>query len=170
MPADSRLKALAHEIELERRHALDLSPAGEEEEDEEFDELRTDEPGEGGGFAVLSSGAAELDDAIMSETALQLFPTEDPKPAAKKSIAFTARSPTLPPSRPRARARVGLRDPERLRGERSRMVGDLARRSGKSHREIQARINRETKVKSVANATIDQLERGNEILRRDLSR
>ena len=41
---------------------------------------------------------------------------------------------------------------------------------GKTHREIQGRINRETKVKSVANATIDQLERGNEILRRDLSR
>ncbi len=59
---------------------------------------------------------------------------------------------------------------ERLRGERSRMVGDLARRSGKTHREIQGRINRETKVKSVANATIDQLERGNELLRRELSR
>ena len=31
MPADSRLKALAHEIETERRHALDLKPLGEEE-------------------------------------------------------------------------------------------------------------------------------------------
>jgi hypothetical protein len=50
------------------------------------------------------------------------------------------------------------------------MVGDLARRTGKSHREIQARVNRETKVKAVAKATIEQLERGNEILRRDLWR
>ena len=59
---------------------------------------------------------------------------------------------------------------ERLRAERSRMVGEVARRTGQSHREIQGRINRETKVKAVANATIGQLERGNEILRRDLWR
>jgi superfamily II DNA or RNA helicase len=170
MPADFRLKALAHEIEVERRHALDLSPTGEEGADEEFDEVRIEEPGEGGGFAALSSSAAELDDAIMSETALQLFPTDDPKPVVKKSIAFTApiADPPAEPKEPARESAYAMR--ERLRGERSRMVGDLARRSGKTHREIQGRINRETKVKSVANATIDQLERGNEILRRDLSR
>ena len=106
----------------------------------------------------------------MSETALQLFPTDDPKPVAKKSIAFTApvADPPAEPKEPARESAYAMR--ERLRGERSRMVGDLARRSGKTHREIQGRINRETKVKSVANATIDQLERGNEILRRDLSR
>ena len=76
MPADSRLKALAREIELERRHALDLMAEAEEEEEREAPERR--EPGEG--FAVLSSGDAELDEAILSETSLQLFPTDDPKP------------------------------------------------------------------------------------------
>ena len=59
---------------------------------------------------------------------------------------------------------------ERLRNERRRLVGDVSRRTNKSHREVQARINRETKARAVANATIEQLERGNEILRRDLSR
>ena len=78
MPADPRLKALAHEIEVERRHALDLSPAGEEEAGEEFDELVPEKGEPGAGFAALSSGDAELDEAIMSETALQLFPTDDP--------------------------------------------------------------------------------------------
>jgi superfamily II DNA or RNA helicase len=165
MPADSRLKALAHDIEMERRHALDLSPTGEEEADEEFDEPPK-EPGEGAGFAVLSSGGAELDDAIMSETALQLFPTDDPKPAAKPIVAAPAA-----PSRPEEPKRESAYETrERLRADRSRMVGDLARRTGKSHREIQARVNRETKVKSVAKATIQQLERGNELLRRDLWR
>src|SRR6185312_16420647 len=83
MPADPRLKALAHEIELERRHALDLSPGAEEDEGEELDDPAPErgEPGEA--FAVLSSGDAELDEAIMSETTLQLFPTDDPKPAKK---------------------------------------------------------------------------------------
>jgi superfamily II DNA or RNA helicase len=164
MPADSRLKALAHDIEMERRHALDLSPAGEEDEEIEFDEPPT-EPGEGSGFAVLSSGGAELDDAIMSETALQLFPTDGPKPTARP----TPIAPTSPaPGEPARESAYETR--ERLRAERSRMVGDLARRSGQSHREIQARINRDTKVRSVAKATIQQLERGNDLLRRELWR
>jgi superfamily II DNA or RNA helicase len=166
MPADHRLKALAHEIEVERRHALDLSPSGEEDEEVEFDEPEP-EKGEGGGFAALSSGDAELDEAIMSETTLQLFPTDDPKPVAKKPIVAAAPAPPEDREPPRESAYEAR---ERLRAERSRMVGDLARRTGRSHREIQAQINRETRVRSVAGATIEQLERGNEKLRRELWR
>jgi superfamily II DNA or RNA helicase len=166
MPADPRLKALAHEIELERRHALDLSPDAEEEEGEEMDDSGPAEPG--GGFAALSSGDAELDEAIMSETALQLFPTDDPEPGAKRATALArpkAASKDLEPERESAYATR-----ERLRGERRRLVADVARRTGKSHREVQARINRDTRTRSVTSATIDQLERGNAILRRELWR
>lgn len=164
MPADSRLKALAHEIELERRHALDLSPAGEEEEGEEMDDARPEQGEPGGGFAALSSGDAELDEAIMSETTLQLFPTDDPKPKAKKATA-----PTKPvPKDSERESAYAAR--ERLRSERSRLVANVARRTGKSHREVQARINRATRARSVASATIDQLERGNAMLRRELWR
>jgi superfamily II DNA or RNA helicase len=166
MPADPRLKALAHEIELERRHALDLSPAGEEDEGEEFDDPAEDEGEPGGGFAVLSSGGAELDEAIMSETALQLFPTDDPKPTAKKPIAVAG--PAAADREPERESAYATR--ERLRAERKRLVGDVSRRTNRSHREVQARINRETRVRSVAGATIEQLERGNAILRRDLWR
>ena len=162
MPADSRLKALAHEIELERRHALDLSPGAEEDEVEEMDVPERGEQGEG--FAALSSGDAELDEAIMSETTLQLFPTDDPKPVAKKATALAA-SEDREPERESAYATR-----ERLRGERSRLVGEVSRRTKKSHREIQARINRATRARSVSSATIDQLERGNEMLRRELWR
>jgi hypothetical protein len=165
MPADPRLKALAHDIEMERRHALDLSPAAEDE-GEELDDPRP-EPGEpGGGFAALSSGGAELDEAIMSETALQLFPTDDPKPVAKKAIALP--KPQTTPKEPERESAYAAR--ERLRNERRRLVADVARRTGQSHREIQARINRGTQVRSVAGATIEQLERGNELLRRELWR
>jgi superfamily II DNA or RNA helicase len=166
MPADPRLKALAHDIEMERRHALDLSPTAEEDE-EEFDEIVPDKDEPGGGFAVLSSGDAQLDDAIMSETALQLFPTEDP-PSAKKSAVVP--HPANPPqaSEPERESAYAAR--ERLRNERRRLVTDVARRTGQSHREIQGRINRGTKVRSVTNATIQQLERGNELLRRELWR
>ncbi|HET7588948.1 MAG TPA: DEAD/DEAH box helicase family protein [Solirubrobacterales bacterium] len=166
MPADPRLKALAHEIELERRHALDLSPAAEEEEGEEMDDgPERRDPGEG--FAALSSGDAELDEAIMSETTLQLFPTDDPKPAASPS----ARRGSGPPSEdPEPKRESAYAARERLRTERSRLVAKVARRTNKSHREIQARVNRATRARSVASATIDQLERGNAILRRELWR
>ncbi|HET6999241.1 MAG TPA: DEAD/DEAH box helicase family protein [Solirubrobacterales bacterium] len=168
MPADPRLKALAHEIELERRHALDLSPGAEEEEGEEMDDSGPEEGEPGGGFAALSSGGAELDEAIMSETTLQLFPTEDPAPGAKKATVIArpaAPSEELEPERESAYATR-----ERLRGERRRLVADVARRTGKSHREVQARVNRDTRTRSVTSATIEQLERGNALLRRELWR
>jgi len=160
MPADQRLKALAHEIELERRHALDLAPLGEE--GEEVDDARPERGESGNGFAALASGDAELDEAIMSETALQLFPTDDP-PRPKKAAVPAAAPETPEPQRESAYA---IR--ERLRGERSRLVAKVARRTNKSHREIQARINRATRASSVSSATIEQLERGNEMLRREL--
>jgi len=167
MPADPRLKALAHEIELERRHALDLSPAAEEEEGEEMDEgPEQRKPGEG--FAVLSSGDAELDEAIMSETTLQLFPTDDPEPATKKATALAKPEAASEGHEPERESAYATR--ERLRGERRRLVADVTRRTGKSHREVQARINRATRAHSVAGATIEQLERGNAMLRRELWR
>jgi superfamily II DNA or RNA helicase len=166
MAADPRLKALAHEIELERRHALDLSPTGEEEELEETDDF-AERPEAGEGFAALSSGDAELDEAIMSETTLQLFPTDDPGPAKKAAAPAKAKaaSEDLEPERESAYATR-----ERLREERRGLVADVARRTSKSHREVQARINRDTGVRSVSGATIEQLERANAILRRDLWR
>jgi superfamily II DNA or RNA helicase len=166
MPADPRLKGLAREIELERRHALDLSPGAEEDEEMDDPAPKRRKPGEG--FAVLSSGDAELDEAIMSETTLQLFPTEDPEPGAKKAAGPArprAASEHLEPERESAYATR-----ERLRGERGRLVADVARRTSRSHREIQARVNRATRARSVAGATIEQLERGNEMLRRELWR
>jgi superfamily II DNA or RNA helicase len=168
MPADPRLKALAREIELERRHALDLSPGAEEEEGEEMDDSGP-EPGEpGGGFAALSSGDAELDAAIMSETTLQLFPTDDPEPGAQKATALARAEAASEDRGPERESAYATR--ERLRDERRRLVADLARRTGKSHREVQARVNRDTRTRSVTSATIEQLERGNALLRRELWR
>lgn len=165
MPADSRLKALAHEIEAERRHALDLSPDAAEEEAIEFEDPDPEQRKPGEGFAALSSGDAELDEAIMSETTLQLFPTDDPKPAKKRVAPARAEAPPEDPG-PQQESAYAAR--ERLRVERKRLVADVARRTNKSHRQIQSRINQATRVRSVANATIDQLERGNAILRREL--
>jgi superfamily II DNA or RNA helicase len=168
MPADQRLKALAHEIELERRHALDLSPTGEEEEDKEVDDADPERGESSEGFAALSSGGAELDEAIMSETALQLFPTDDPKPAAPAATAAVKPKSAPGDREPERESAYAAR--ERLRAERNRLVANVSRRTKKSHREIQARINSATRARSVSSATIGQLERGNEMLRRELWR
>ena len=79
-------------------------------------------------------------------------------------------SPEAPPEDREPERESAYATRERLRGERSRLVAKVARRTKQSHREVQARINRATRARSVSSATIDQLERGNEMLRRELWR
>ncbi|HEU4657798.1 MAG TPA: DEAD/DEAH box helicase family protein [Capillimicrobium sp.] len=185
LPADLRLKRLAHDIEEERRHALDLSPR-EVAEPEGLDEL----PGEheakpkGEGFEALSSTGAQLDEAILSQTTMQLFSFDEPAPppAAKAALAaFGVEAPagaaagTASPAAAAISSSVPSGDAafasrERLREERTKLVSQVARRTGETHREIHARINRRTGATSVSAATREQLEKGNELLRRDLAK
>ena len=57
-----------------------------------------------------------------------------------------------------------------LRAERSRLVADLHRRDGRSHREINSWLNRELGIARVEQATIEQLERSVQRLVRELTR
>ena len=58
----------------------------------------------------------------------------------------------------------------RLREERHRLVSELRRRDGTSHREINAWLNRKLGITSVEEATLAQLERSIELLYGRLSR
>ena len=71
--------------------------------------------------------------------------------------------------RPGIRARSYQRR-ERLREERAKLVSQRARTTRETHREINARINRAVGVRSVADATLEQLAKANELLRRELER
>jgi len=192
LPADMRLKKLAFEIERERRHAIDLSPALVEEL-EELDQEMPDRAPAGEAFQALSSSGAELDDAILAQTTMQLFATEEvgeqveSVSAITGSVTRTIRKPAVKPgpagpgpAKPAGKAKPAASSGEpkresafaareRLREERRTMVADVSRRTGESHREVHARINRMTGVQSVSKATRQQLESGNELLRRDLS-
>lgn len=84
------------------------------------------------------------------------------------AFAPTATSALPPP--PSAGAAAGFERRERLRRERSRLVAELSRRSGDSHRELNGRVNREVGVASVGAATLAQLERANALLARELER
>jgi hypothetical protein len=57
-----------------------------------------------------------------------------------------------------------------LRRERSRLVGELARRDGRSHREINAWLNRVVGLERVDDATIPQLQRSVRALVKALTR
>jgi hypothetical protein len=155
LPADTGLKQLAVKIEEERRHALDLEPR---EDDGPIELERRDREDDGERFEALSSTGAQLDEAILSETTLQLFPTEEP-----------ARRVVAPPPPPLVEESA-FASRERLRGERATLVARLARRTGETHRDIHARINRATGARSVGAATRAQLEKGNALLGRELSR
>jgi superfamily II DNA or RNA helicase len=156
MPADMRLKRLAVEIEDERRHALQLMEAVEEESIE----LDRTERADAVGFEALSTTGVQLDEAILTQTTMQLFATGDEPPPPR---------PAAPPPPAPLAEETAFVSRERLRGERSRLVTLVSRRTGEEHKVIHARVNRATGARSVSAATREQLEQGIELLRRELS-
>jgi len=149
LPAEPILCGHAAEIEHELRRALrDLDL---EEGLEEPSERRVSEPSEHVEFVPLSAEFAPQ---------MTLF-----GPAQK---APTSTSTGLPRSEPAPRAAFERRADLRL--ERSRLVADLQRRDGRSHREINAWLNRAVGVDRVDAATIPQLERSVAALVKELTR
>jgi superfamily II DNA or RNA helicase len=158
LPSDPRLKRLATEIEEERNHALALEPRGEPV----AERGERAEPGEA--FRALWSSARRDDDVLQTTQpgdALQLF--ADPTPAPSPALAAFTTTPAAA-----AEPETAFERRERLRAERHALVAALARRTGEPHRAINARINRETGVKSVETATDAQLEAANRLLEKAL--
>jgi superfamily II DNA or RNA helicase len=148
LPADPKLKQLAFQIEEERRHALDLQPSAEPEIEE-----RPERAPAGERFEALSSSGAQLDAAILSQTTLQLFATDDSRPPALAAFQ---------------QAEAGFESRERLRDRRAALVAQVSRRTGEPHSHVHARVNRAAGAVSVTAATVQQLERGNDLLLREL--
>jgi superfamily II DNA or RNA helicase len=163
LPADIRLKALAAQIEEERNHALEQQPEGEDEQPER-ERSEVDQA-----FHALSS-SAYADEAITSSMHgddLQLF-YEPPPPGAARPAPAPITTTAPPP--PGLRAEPAYARRERLREERNKLVADICRRTGEPHRDIHARMNRATGSRSVGAATVDQLERANALLTKELRR
>jgi superfamily II DNA or RNA helicase len=151
LPAERTLRVHASEIESELRHAL-----RREEPVEGLDELRerrASEPSPAAEFVPLNA-----------EFAAQMTLFGPPQPAP--SPAPLARSPSAPERPPEA----AFERREQLRKERSRLVAELHRRNGGSHREINAWLNRAVGVGRVEAASIRQLERSIEVLVTELTR
>ncbi len=147
LPADPLLRRHASEVESELRHALRRPE--EEGLEEERPERRRSEPSPSAEFVPLSAEFAPQ---------MTLF---GPSPA----MAPEARPPAPDPAPMAAFERRA-----HLRAERSRLVADLHRRDGRSHREINSWLNREVGIARVDDATIDQLERAVKRLVKELTR
>jgi hypothetical protein len=59
---------------------------------------------------------------------------------------------------------AGFERREMLRNERHRLVSELTRRDGASHREVNAWLNRKLGITSVKSASLEELERSVELL------
>jgi len=155
LPSDPTLKRLASEIEAERNHALVQLAEGDAVERGERTEA-------GDAFRALWSSARRDDDVLQTTQpgeALQLFAEAERAPVSPALAAFTTTEPESAHERR-----------ERLRDERRALVSAIARRTGETHRAINARVNREIGVRSVADSTAAQLERANALLERLASR
>jgi superfamily II DNA or RNA helicase len=142
LPADPILRRHAEAIESELRQALrDRDPQGL---DEEREPRRASEPSDAHAFQPLSADISPQ---------MTLFGGPAPAPAP------TAVMPRLEPEpQPVFERRVALRE------ERHRLVSDVRRAGGGTHQEINAWLNRALDLRSVEDATLDQLERSVELL------
>jgi superfamily II DNA or RNA helicase len=158
LPADRLLRAHAAEVEQELRHVLARPP---DETADELDELRErprSEPAAPDAFVALDADVAPqlaLFGGAAAATA------RAPAPSAFAGPPAVADEPAeLPAFRRRAR----------LRDKRQRLVRALADVDGRSHREINAWLNRETATPGVREASLEQLERSVELLLGELDR
>lgn len=156
LPADPLLRRHASEVESELRHALRRPRDEQGFEQEERAPRRQSERSDALDFVPLSAEVAPQ---------MTLF---GPSPAMAGAAGSARSAAAVPQPEPAPMASFERR--AHLRAERSRLVADLHRRDKRSHREINAWVNREVGVTRVDSATIEQLERSVALLVRELTR
>ena len=159
LPADRLLRAHAAEVETELRQVLRAPPEDGLGLLDEPPTRRESEVTEPEAFLALNADVAPQ---------LALFsggPPPPTVPAAKPVAAFPpAVGGQEQPPEPVFRRR------RRLRDKRTGLVRTLAGMEGRTYREINSWLNRQTKVDSVDAATVEQLERSIELLQAELDR
>jgi superfamily II DNA or RNA helicase len=152
LPADPTLRAHASEVETELRHALHRDEP-EEGLDEPLERLAS-EPSVTAEFVPLSA-----------EFAAQMTLFGAPQ-RAQHSPSLASAAEAAPEPAPVA----AFERQAQLRQERSRLVAELHRHDGRSHREINTWVNRTVGLDRVETASIKQLERSIHALTRELTR
>jgi superfamily II DNA or RNA helicase len=154
LPADQTLRGHAAEVQTELRHALHRDTP--EEGWDEPPERPASEPSATTEFVPLSAEFAPQM-TLFGGAPQQVSPTSPGQQPASAS-----------PSEPAPIAAFERR--AELRRQRSRLVAELHRHDGRSHREINAWLNRTVGLGRVESASIKQLERSVAALLRELMR
>jgi superfamily II DNA or RNA helicase len=158
IPDDPRLRAYAAGIAEQRRHSLRRAERDEEPEREPGEDEASGGDGEQMSlFAVISAVATDLGEPV-SHGVEEVF--EEPEDADDH---FELALAPPPPLRGEGGAIVDgalTRREEKLelRDANARAARDLARRTGLSHAEVNAELNRRSGLRRVAEATIAQLD------------
>jgi superfamily II DNA or RNA helicase len=152
VPADPVLREHASSVETELRHAL--APRAPGEDEWERPERRLSERSAPLEFVPLSADVAPQ---------LTLFGPPSAAPAPPPRALAIAAAPALAPA-PGWHDAPAFERRALLRGERHRLVSEVRRRDGSSHREINSWLNRRVGITRVEEATIEQLERSVELL------
>jgi superfamily II DNA or RNA helicase len=169
LPADPVLRRHAADVETELRQALrEREPL---QGLEELRERRASEPSAAADFVPLSAEFAPqmtlfgpAPGAVGSAGAgAGAGAARAPRASGQPSVSASRASPGPAP-------RAAFERRADLRAERSRLVADLQRRGGGSHREINAWVNRAAGVQRVESASVEQLERSIKALVKELTR
>jgi superfamily II DNA or RNA helicase len=157
IPDDPRLRGYAAGIAEQRRHSLRRDER-DNEDDPEARELEASEPDDEqmSLFAVISAVATSGADAVDEEE-----PFEEPAEEIDESVELTlAPPPPLQGEGPGGTTAVLPRREEKkeLREANARLARELARRTGLTHAEVNAELNRRSGVKRVSEATLAQLD------------
>jgi superfamily II DNA or RNA helicase len=158
IPADPVLRDHAAAVQQELRHAL-RRPEDEFESEFNRPEVSQLERAETPAFQPLSADVTPQMTLFGSPAA----------PAQRLATSATEPAPNPDPDiRPHGTPAFEQR--ARLRDERHRLVAELTRRDGSTHREINAWVNRKLGIRSVEHATLNDLERSVELLVGKLTR
>ncbi|HUA07305.1 MAG TPA: DEAD/DEAH box helicase family protein [Solirubrobacteraceae bacterium] len=159
IPADPVLRDHAAAVQQELRHALRRPEDDSASEFDRADESQS-ERGEAPAFEPLSADVAPQ---------MTLFGS----PASPPPQRFATRADVFAPDPdpdPRPHRTPAFEQRTRLRSERHRLVAELTRRDGSTHREVNAWINGKLGISSVEHASLNELERSVELLVGKLSR
>ncbi len=156
VPADPVLRDHAATVEHELRSAL--RPAGEDVLAEEMERVERRETERSDELAFVPLSADVAPQMTLFGPAAAAAPVAAWPPAGLAASTASSAEPPTPAELPAFERR------ERLRGERHRLVSEVRRRHGDSHREINAWLNRKLGITSVEQATLEDLERSVQLL------
>ncbi len=164
IPDDVRLRSAALDIAADRRHSLrrDQRSTQADEADGDRTSETFDEPVEEEQLSLFAVISAVATDAVMPEDEVHEDPDDgDPDPA----LILELPAPPLLPGGGRqaedatAAGETLMEQKARLRASNTSLVRDLARRTGMTHAQVNAELNRLAGLKRIGEATSDQLER-----------